>query len=548
MPGTLGALVGFVALAGSRGRSVRRDDVAFSLWPDRAEDGARRALTSALYRLRRLIPGSAPWLVAERESLAIRGAWLDTDAFATLAESTDPADWRAALDLYTGDLLPSVDAEWAERPRAILRERFVKVLSAVTADREAAGDLAAALAWARRLVAADPLDEPAHQAVMRLYARQDHHAAALDHFDGLAKRLEAELGVDPLPATRSLAEQIRSELALAGRTVVASSSLLIGRDDERSMLLTLLDLAASGKGSLVVLLGEAGIGKSRLLQEVEVSAEWRGWQIAYGRGEQFGSPAPFAPLGEALRAAAAPPRREHLQRVVEPHWLATGATLIPGLATPDGAWRAEASVAHLGRAVEEVLAGLGRLAPQLILLDDVQWADEATWALLDGLRPALTSMPVLIIASGRIDELRQQPLPWDRLEAWDRAGVPVVLSPRPGHRRTRVPVERSRRPSSRPRGARRAGQRLGWQPTARAGAPAVRRGRRSGGRVHGIRGPSRQSRSPVRAPAGRPVRRRSRGARGRGRRWGNGSHTTFGRTSLATSTCRPSSASWNDPD
>ncbi len=425
VPRAFGELVGFVAMAGPRGRSVRRDDVAFNLWPDRAEEGARRALADALYRMRRLIPGGASWLVADRESLTIRDAWLDTDAFVALAGSGDPADWRAALDLYAGDLLPSVDAEWADRPRAILRERFVALLSTVTAEREAAGDLTVALRWARRWSAADPLDEPAHQAVMRLYALLDRHAAALDHFGSLVGRLEADLGVEPQPATRSLAERIRSELALAGQAA-ASSSPLVGRDEERTMLLTLLDRAAAGQGALAVVLGEAGIGKSRLLQEVEMSAEWRGWQIAYGRGEQYGSPAPFAPFGDALRAAATRPRREQLQQVVGPRWLAAAETLVPGLARSDQSWPAAASVARLGRAVEQVLAGLGRLAPQLILLDDVQWADEASWALLDGLRRALSRMPVLIVVSGRIDELREQPVAWVRLEEWDRANVPFV--------------------------------------------------------------------------------------------------------------------------
>jgi DNA-binding SARP family transcriptional activator/tetratricopeptide (TPR) repeat protein len=425
LPRTLGELVGFVALAGSGGRSVRRDDVAFGLWPDRAEDRARRALASALYRLRRLMPGSGTWLVADRDALSIRDAWLDTEMFLELAGSDDPTDWRAAVDLYTGDVLQSVDAEWADRPRAVLRDRWVGLLSAVTSEREAAGDRAVALAWGRRWVAADPLDEAAHQAVMRLYARLDRHAAALDHFDGLVERLEADLGVEPQPVTRDLAARIRSEAGFARRPTATASTPFVGREDERHRLLTVLDQAAAGQGGIVVVLGEAGIGKSRLLEEVQASADWRGWQVAWGRGEQFGSPAPFAPLGAALRAAVASPRREQIQRTLEPRWLAAASRLVPGLGAPDHVAAADTSVEDLGRAVEEVLAGLGHIAPQLILLDDVQWADEAIWALLDGLRPALVRMPVLLIASGRVDELREQHVVWDRLEDWDRALVPL---------------------------------------------------------------------------------------------------------------------------
>ena len=80
----------------------------------------------------------------------------------------------------------------------------------------------------------------------------------------------------------------------------------------------------------------------------------------------------------------------------------------------------------LAAAIGRVLGGLARLAPQLLLLDDVQWADEATWTLLDGLRPALAEQRVLLVVSGRSDELQAQPVAWERLEAWDRTGTAVV--------------------------------------------------------------------------------------------------------------------------
>lgn len=424
----LGELLGFVALGGARGRSVGRDDVAFGLWPDRTEDGARRALAGAVYRLRRLVPGSASWLVAERDSLRLRNAWLDTDAFASLAESADPASRAAALDLYVGDLLPGIDAEWVDLPRMILRQRSVALLAAVTSDGETAGDLAVALGWARRWSAADPLDEAAHRAVMRLYARLDRHAAALDHFSGLVGRLDAELNVAPQPETRDLAERIRSELGLAAGPVPAGDRPLplVGREDERNRLLTLLDRARSGHGTLAVVLGEAGIGKSRLLQEVERSATWRGWQVAYGRGEEFGSPGPYAPVSTALRAAIPLSRAEQLRQLVDRVWLAAASNLVPDLAPSTPSWRAAPEVGHLARAIAEVLRRLGQVAPQVLLLDDVQWADEAIWALLDEVRPALAGMPVLIVAAGRTDELQAQPIARERLEAWDRALVPFV--------------------------------------------------------------------------------------------------------------------------
>jgi predicted ATPase len=68
-----------------------------------------------------------------------------------------------------------------------------------------------------------------------------------------------------------------------------------------------------------MVLGEAGIGKTRLLQELDNAAGWRGWQVTWGRCEEFAIPAPYAPFSEALRAALPQPRREQLAQLLAPH-------------------------------------------------------------------------------------------------------------------------------------------------------------------------------------------------------------------------------------
>ena len=424
--GRLGELLGYLAL-NAHDAPADRDRVAFSLWPDSPEQGARRALSSALHRMHALLPDSGDWLVASRDNLRLGPVWLDVEAFAALAGSEDPADWRAALDLYAGDLLASVDAEWVEEPRAHLRDRATGLLARITAEREAAGDLAAALGWARRWAQADPLDEDAHRAVMRLYARLGRHAAALEHYTLLVARLEAELAVAPQEASSRLARQIRSELALADRTAGADRrEAFVGRNDERNALLAVLDAAGAGRGGLALVLGEPGIGKSRLLGELEQSAGWRGWQVSRGVGEQFGLPGPYAPLGDALRSALPVARREQLAQTVGAAWLAGLSAMVPDLAPGIPAWRSRSDIAQLAVAVERVLTGLARLAPVLLVLDDMQWADPATWDLLERIRPALGRMRVLVAMSGRSDELRALPDTWARLEAWDRAGVPLL--------------------------------------------------------------------------------------------------------------------------
>jgi len=427
LSGRSGELLAYLAVHAGNGRTVPRDVVAFALWPDRPDDSARGALASALHRLRKIVPGSGPWLRADRESLALRDVWVDVEAFGQLAGSSDPADRRAAADLHAEGLLPQLDAEWVEDLRAQLRARTVELLAGATDDLESAGDLARALTWARRWSASDPYDEAAHRAVMGLYGRLGRRAAALDHYEGLVARLRGELDVAPDPTTRELAGRIRSELDVSGRATITPAGIpFVGRIAERRRLLERLDAAGSGRGGLLVVLGEAGIGKSRLLQEIRASAKWRGWQVATGKGEQFGSPGPYAPLGEALRSALPEARADQLRAVVGPMWLARVASLVPEIARATANWPGDDSVASLARAVEKLLGGLGRIAPQLVLLDDVQWADRALWPLLEMLRPGLVDLPVLVVVSGRSDELREQPGPWAGLEAWDRAGIPIV--------------------------------------------------------------------------------------------------------------------------
>jgi tetratricopeptide (TPR) repeat protein len=307
------------------------------------------------------------------------------------------------------------------------RDRMIRCLAEITVARETAGDLTGALAWARRWSTADSLDEDADRAVMRIYARLGRHAAALDHFRLVVDRLQEELGIEPEPETRLLEERIRVDLtATKARSADAPSRRFAGRDHERTTLLTRLDDAARGEGGLVVVTGEAGIGKTRLLEEIAAAADWRGWQVSWGRGEEFGLPGPYAPLADALREATAGPRREQLRLTVEPVWLAVTAGLVPDLASAEAGIRPTADRGELVAALERVLDGLAAVAPQLILLDDVQWADPEVWPLLAALHPTLARRRVLIVLGGRIEELRGDEVAWASLEAWDREGAAIL--------------------------------------------------------------------------------------------------------------------------
>src|SRR5205085_1210991 len=117
----------------------------------------------------------------------------------------EPHDWQLALDLYSGDLLEEVDAEWLLVPRAVMREQYLTLLERLCHALSKADELAPALACSHRWTLADPLNEQATRTAMTLYARLGRHAAALQQMERLRQLLRTELDAEPLPETRALA-------------------------------------------------------------------------------------------------------------------------------------------------------------------------------------------------------------------------------------------------------------------------------------------------------------------------------------------------------
>jgi DNA-binding SARP family transcriptional activator len=404
---------------------IGRERLAEALWPEQPEGYARRRLSDALYRLRRTIePG---WLVVTGTTIGLGPDLpaVDLRLFERLATSTLRADLEQAVTLYRADLLADFEAEWAWPRRLAVREIFLDCLMRLGAAAETAEPGVAAAAY-RRLISEDPLREEAHQGLMRCLARNGRYVEALKAYSRLERTLDAELGLPPTAPSAALAARIRAERTLADQSRHAERHVgepaFIGRIAERGRLLERLDQARSGRGGLALVLGESGIGKTRLLDELAAAAAWRGWKVAGGRAEETHT---SAALTEALNNAIRGPRAHQLVRLVPAPLLAVAARVIPGL-TPDLPPLPDTiGLEQLAAAIAAVLAGLGKIAPHLFVIDDVQWAAPDVWPLLDHLLPLLDAVPVLIVLAGRSDELRVQPS-WRYIETWDAAGTPLV--------------------------------------------------------------------------------------------------------------------------
>jgi predicted ATPase/DNA-binding SARP family transcriptional activator/DNA-binding CsgD family transcriptional regulator/Tfp pilus assembly protein PilF len=284
------ALVKLLALA--PGHRLHREQAMEALWPDLGPEAAANNLRVALHAARRVLdpdPAVASRCLASRgEQLALRPEghlWVDVEAFeeatAAARRAREPAAHRAAIALYTGELLPEDRyEEWAEEKREELRATYVSLLGELAALYEERGEFGPAIETLRRAVTVEPTDEEAHVGLMRLYAVSDRQREALAQYERLREVLSGKLGTEPNAATQRLRDEIAAGGFPTTRTPPTSSlqdersavdkhnlpaprTSFVGR--EREMLEVKRELAMT---RLLTLTGAGGSGKTRLALEV----------------------------------------------------------------------------------------------------------------------------------------------------------------------------------------------------------------------------------------------------------------------------------------
>ncbi|WP_374562880.1 AAA family ATPase [Ideonella sp.] len=367
------ALLALLALEGAMPRSR----AATRIWPDADAEGARNNLRQRLFRLRR----TAERDVVHAGDVLSLADGIEHDLQAPAQHLGDDPQGMGGELLGTLDYSDCAElAEWVGAARERWRGTRAQALASIATRLEESREIERALAYAHRLLEDDPLQEPAHRRVMRLHYLRGDRAAALAAYARLVKLLALELRAEPEHETRTLAGLIEQGGALphaAARPLppaVLRPPRLIGRERELQAL-----EAAWHDGAAVVVLGEAGIGKSRLLGDF---AATRGLHVAVG-ARASDAPVPYALLARLLRALPAPQAladwaRSELARLL-PEWGAPP----PGRLDP--LHLRAATAALLADAVAQASGAAASPTPLCIVIDDLHFADAATLEALPAL-------------------------------------------------------------------------------------------------------------------------------------------------------------------
>src|SRR5947199_2164883 len=433
-----------------------RSQLAALLWPDSEPQGARTALRNAITLLRRLLADRDPsarapsHLLRQQELLGldpqaplaldlevVQQAYQQAQRHSTLPSQEQRAalvsQVQHALTLVRGPFLEGFwlreesgfDA-WVQQQQQQWQVRLHLLFDRLSCWQESGGELEPARLTLTRWLALDPLSEEVYRRLMRVDLALGDASAALQVYATCRARLAEELQVKPSADTVALAEHIRATAARRGSPTVRPSTTaenqppgelvapLVGRQASFTQLVGRYQQARGGQPQAVLVVGEAGIGKTRLASEFVAWAQAQGALVLSGRAFEMGGRLPYQPLVEALRSRLE--EENAPEDLLDDVWLAELSRLLPELRGryPDLPAPTEDELMakmRLFEAVARLFDALARSAPLVLLLDDLQWVDGPSLELLRylGRHWKGHDSQVLLLGTVRSEELELNP-------------------------------------------------------------------------------------------------------------------------------------------
>ncbi|MCB0115989.1 MAG: AAA family ATPase, partial [Caldilineaceae bacterium] len=401
-----------------------REQIGERFWPEAPPERLRRSISDLLYRLRQAL--AVDLLAADADTIGLAPSielTVDLWSFEDAVKDGSITALERAVDLYGGELLPELYDDWVLVPRVALHESYLSALQTLAEEAETRRAHGRALVYFRQLVQADPLREDGHRGLMRVLAGQGRVREALDIYDDLVARLRRELDVSPSAVSRQLAHQLHTEWD-ARRSPVARPGPLVGRRRERAVLLDAVDALDQARGGVLAVEGDAGMGKSRLLAGIAESTRWRRIHVVDVCIPQHPPNAPFEIVRQILAALLAPPRITQIEDRLSADELGVLSMFVPDwqrYAVDLVELPPERSLARLHTTVRSLICALADLAPHLLIVDDMHWAEPSFWQILDAFVPALARRRFLLLLAYRRQDAQQGP-GWDFLARWERDG------------------------------------------------------------------------------------------------------------------------------
>lgn len=407
------ALLTYLAIEGGL---QPRERLATLLWPESSTERSYASLRNTLRRLHTALRQAdsatpAPYLTVTHNALALNpDADIDIDLHLVEHAYTQARNDRSsrtspegssslpllqsATACHRGDFLagfslsdaPAFD-DWVTTQTEVWRRRLGLILNQLSEIQFTSGDFIGAAESASRWIALDALNEAAYRRKMRAHFAAGERGQALKTYAACCAVLSDELGVTPGSDTEALATHIRIErpvplLSLRSNTpVYYLENLFAGRSAEHQALVECYRQAAAGQPQVVILRGEAGIGKTRLAEKFLSWIRAQGAEVLQGSTFESGNHMPFQPLIEALRLWLN--REENPKDLLGESWLSLVSQILPEVydrypELPRIQLESKTDSIKLFESIVHLTLVLAHQMPLVFFIDDVQWADSGT--------------------------------------------------------------------------------------------------------------------------------------------------------------------------
>ncbi len=412
---------------------IAREKLVDIFWPDATEAKGRQILRQTLYLLRNTF----------EKKPEVKGRFFHTDNQNIRFESEnefeiDTAQFEAALkqaaleseqvqidalkkavELYRGDLLQGCYEDWAFELQEYFRNQYLQAVNQLADAYSQIDQLDKAIEAAKRSLHIDALQEDIHRTLMQLYLNVGNRAAALKQYQDCEQVLSDELSMEPLPETQQFYQDIvnrSAEVEVAQAEVDIESfrvldSPFVNRAEELKSLSTYWASALKGNGQSVMIGGEAGIGKTRLIGELELLCFKQDAITLRGRNYEFESQMPLQAIAEAIRNVipslldqelnSLAPRVMDELVVLNPSF----ADLFPKARTIQMLANPEQQKTRTFENLTEFFLQIAKHRPVFLFMDDLQWADRLTLEFLHYLIRHMESTSMLLLGAYRVEEV-----------------------------------------------------------------------------------------------------------------------------------------------